>query len=197
MALVLPKARALFLAGFLAGSLVLAVSLTARAEPVVATYYGDGYVGVPTASGEPYDPNDYTAAHPYLPFGTQLLVSHNGLSTIVRVNDSCSCGLDLSLAAAQEIGLIEAGVAVVDAEVLGTEAVPMPPADTAILDSEAVPMPPLPSDPTPEVEPFQAPDGLPVIEDEPVFPVTLEDEASPPQPTDLAEWPILGLMVPH
>jgi rare lipoprotein A len=196
MTLVLPKARTLFLAGLLAGSLVLAVSLTARAEPVVATYYGDGYVGAPTASGEPYDPNDYTAAHPYLPFGTQLLVSHNGLSTIVRVNDSCSCGLDLSLAAAQEIGLIEAGVAVVDAEVLGTEAVPMLPADTAVLDSEAVPMPPLPADPAPEVEPFQAPDGLPVVEDQPVFPVTLEDEASPPPPADLAEWPILGLVVP-
>lgn len=196
MTLVLPKVRTLFLAGLLAGSLVLAVSLTARAEPVVATYYGDGYVGAPTASGEPYDPNDYTAAHPYLPFGTQLLVSHNGLSTTVRVNDSCSCGLDLSLAAAREIRLIDAGVAVVDAEVLDTEAVPMPPADTAVLDSEAMPMPPLPADTAPEVEPFRAPDGLPVVEEQPVFPVTLEDKAPPPPPADLAEWPILGLVVP-
>jgi hypothetical protein len=102
MALV-PKARTLFLAGLLGGSLVLAVSLVARAEPAVATYYGEEYVGTPTASGQLYDPNDYTAAHPYLPFGTELLVSHNGQSVIVTVNDSCFCGLDLSLAAAQAL----------------------------------------------------------------------------------------------
>jgi hypothetical protein len=86
MALV-PKARTLFLAGLLGGSLVLAVSLVARAEPAVATYYGEEYVGTPTASGQLYDPNDYTAAHPYLPFGTKLLVSYNGRSVIVMVND--------------------------------------------------------------------------------------------------------------
>ena len=74
--------------------------MTAWAEPVVATSYGEWYFGVPTASGEPYDPYDFTAAHPYLPLGTELLVNHDGRSVVVRVNDRCSCELDLSLAAA-------------------------------------------------------------------------------------------------
>jgi peptidoglycan lytic transglycosylase len=95
-----PKVRTLLLAGLLAGCLALAVSLTAWAEPVVATSYGEWYFGVPTASGEPYDPYDFTAAHPYLPLGTELLVNHDGRSVVVRVNDRCSCELDLSLAAA-------------------------------------------------------------------------------------------------
>ena len=118
MALV-PKARTLLLAGLVAGLLVLAVSLAARAEPAWASYYGQGYVGGLTASGEPYDPSSFTAAHPYLPFGTMLLVSYNGLSVVVRVNDRCSCGLDLSWSAAQAIGLTEVDAAPVDMEVIG------------------------------------------------------------------------------
>ncbi len=117
MALV-PKGRIVLLAGLLVGLLVLAVSLTARAEPIVATYYGEVYVGSPTASGEPYNPHGFTASHPYLPLGTYLLVNYNGRGVVVRVNDRCSCGLDLSLAAAQAIGLTDVGIAVVDVEVL-------------------------------------------------------------------------------
>ncbi len=116
------KARPLFLSGLLAGLLVLAVSLTAKAEPVVATYYAALYVGAPTASGELYDPYGFTAAHPYLPLGTQLVVSLNGSSVVVRVNDRCSCGLDLSLAAAQTIGLTNVGAASVDMEILEPQA---------------------------------------------------------------------------
>ncbi len=112
------KGRILLLAGLLVGLLVLTVSLTAPAEPIVATYYAEEYVGLPTASGEPYNPYDFTASHPYLPLGTYLLVNYNGRSVVVRVNDRCSCGLDLSLAAAQAIGLTDVGTAVVDAEVL-------------------------------------------------------------------------------
>lgn len=114
-----PKARTLRLAGLLIVSLVLAVSWVARAEPVLATYYDGAYAGTLTASGEPYDTSGFTAAHPYLPLGTELLVSYNGQSVIARVNDRCDCGLDLSWSAAQAIGLTKTGPAVVDVEVLG------------------------------------------------------------------------------
>ena len=192
MALV-PKARTLFLAGLLGGSLVLVVSLVARAEPAVATYYGGEYVGAPTASGQLYDPNDYTAAHPYLPFGTKLLVSHNGQSVIVMVNDSCFCGLDLSLAAAQALGLTDLGIAVVDVKVLETEAVPI--SSTSIEDQDPERYWP-PASTAPEVEPSPPPDVSPTVEDQPSSAVALEDEASPTPPSDLTEWPILGLVVP-
>ena len=112
------KTRTLFLAGVLTIFLVMAVSLTAQAEPVLADYYSEEYVGVPTASGEPYDPSKFTVAHPYLPLGTELLVSYNGQSVVVRVNDRCSCGLDLSRSAAQALGLTDVGPAVVDVKVL-------------------------------------------------------------------------------
>jgi hypothetical protein len=38
----------------------------------MASYYGYGHEGSPAASGEPFDPQGYTAAHKTLPFGTQL-----------------------------------------------------------------------------------------------------------------------------
>ena len=101
---------------------MLAVSLTAKAEPMSATYYSDAYIGSPTASGELYDPYDFTAAHPYVPLGSKMLVNYNGKSVIVRVNDRCTCGIDLSLAAAQAIGLTGGAPAVVDAQVLESSA---------------------------------------------------------------------------
>jgi rare lipoprotein A len=87
-------------------------------EKQQAAYYGEEFAGALTASGEPYDPYGYTAAHPHLPLGTELLVSHEGRSVRVRINDRNAHGLDLSLGAAQAIGLTEAGIAVVDVEVL-------------------------------------------------------------------------------
>src|SRR5215217_5874887 len=47
-------------------------------EKQQASYYGEEFAGDPTASGEPYDPYGFTAAHPYLPLGTELLVSYYG-----------------------------------------------------------------------------------------------------------------------
>jgi rare lipoprotein A len=78
-----------------------------------ATYYSDAYQGSRTASGERYDVNGFTAAHPSLPLGTRVRVTNlnNGRSVSVRINDRCSCGIDLSRAAAQQINLIQAGVA--------------------------------------------------------------------------------------
>src|SRR4051794_18881587 len=118
MALV-TNVRMPLLAILLTGLLVLAVQVVARAEPMVATYYANKYAGKPTASGQPYDPYEFTAAHPSLPFGTKLLVRYGGKSVIVTINDripsSSDSDLDLSRAAARAIGLTEIGTAVVDA----------------------------------------------------------------------------------
>lgn len=54
-----------------------------------ASWYGDYFQGKPTASGEPYDMYDMTAAHPTLPLGTWVRVTNlrNGRAVVVRIND--------------------------------------------------------------------------------------------------------------
>lgn len=89
----------------------------AMAEPMWVTQYGgsDGYCGLVTASGETYDCGAYTAASPYLAFGTLVRITYAGNSTVVRVNDRCGeCSLDLSLAAGTAIGLPGADLAEVE-----------------------------------------------------------------------------------
>ena len=95
----------------------------AKAETVVSSWYGPGFEGSPTASGEPYRAEEYTAAHRSLPFGTELLVTYGGQQAVVRVTDRgpyvSGRDMDLSQAAAEEIGLIAAGADAVDVRVLG------------------------------------------------------------------------------
>ncbi len=74
------------------------------------TWYGPGFAGDPTASGEIFDPHKLTAASPWLPFNTILQVTSTvtGRSVTVRVNDRGPFGhgvLDLSQHAARIIGL--------------------------------------------------------------------------------------------
>jgi rare lipoprotein A len=77
-------------------------------KKVVSTYYWEGRR---TASGERFDPHGMTAAHRTLPFGTKLTVSNpsTGKSVIVVINDRgpfvSGVGLDLSLGAAQALGM--------------------------------------------------------------------------------------------
>jgi len=54
-----------------------------------ASWYGDYFQGKPTASGEPYDMHDMTAASLTIPLGTYVKVTNlrNGRSVVVRVND--------------------------------------------------------------------------------------------------------------
>jgi rare lipoprotein A len=62
----------------------------ARAYEVgTASWYGDDFEGKPTASGEPYNMYDLTAAHPTLPLGTFVKVTnlHNRRAVVVRIND--------------------------------------------------------------------------------------------------------------
>jgi rare lipoprotein A len=89
-------------------------------ERGVASWYGPGFHGRRTASGERYNMNDLTAAHPTLPFGTRLLVRNaaTGQTVVVRVNDrgpfAKSRILDLSRAAAKEAGVYGPGTAYVE-----------------------------------------------------------------------------------
>ena len=95
-----------------------------RVEHGKASYYGHGFAGRKTASGERFDPNAMTAAHPSLPFGTRIRVTRqNGASVTVRVNDRCGCPggriVDLSEGAARKLGMIKDGVVAVRVEVVG------------------------------------------------------------------------------
>ena len=96
-----------------------ATSQEAQAEPVMTSWYGPGFAGNLTASGEVFNPQEYTAAHPYLPFGTLLEVCYVDCVT-VRVNDRGPYvhgrGLDLSQGAASAIGLY--GVDYVDVQIV-------------------------------------------------------------------------------
>ena len=94
----------------------------AEGQIMMASYYGYSHAGNMTASGVPFDPQGFTAAHRTMPFGTQLLVSHGGNSVQVTVNDRGpyvdGIDLDLSQAAADAIGLTDLGVAPVEVTVL-------------------------------------------------------------------------------
>jgi rare lipoprotein A len=89
-----------------------------------ASYYSDGLAGHPTASGELYRPLAFTAAHRRLPLGTVLRVTGgSGKVVYVRINDRGPYGskrriLDLSRAAAEQLGMLRAGVLDVRAEVV-------------------------------------------------------------------------------
>lgn len=89
-----------------------------------ASYYSDSLSGNPTASGEPYQPRTFSAAHRSLPFGTVVRVVREDTQQVVfvRINDRGPFVrgrvLDLSRAAAEAIGLIGRGVARVTGEVV-------------------------------------------------------------------------------
>ncbi|MDA0672381.1 MAG: septal ring lytic transglycosylase RlpA family protein [Cyanobacteria bacterium] len=91
-----------------------------------ASWYGPGFHGRRTASGEVFNQNALTAAHRTLPFGTVVRVTNlnNNRQVVVRINDrgpfSGGRILDLSAGAAREIGLDRAGVGPIRLEVLST-----------------------------------------------------------------------------
>ena len=83
----------------------------------MASYYGNELAGNRTASGERFDPGQLTAAHRSLPFGSMVRVTNtsNGDSVIVRINDRGPFAhgrvIDVSQAAAREIGMHRSGTA--------------------------------------------------------------------------------------
>jgi rare lipoprotein A len=80
-----------------------------------ASWYGEPHHGRTTASGEIYDMNQLTAAHRTLPLGTRVLVTNlkNGRAVEVRINDRGPSVegriIDLSFAAAKELGAVPSG----------------------------------------------------------------------------------------
>ena len=116
---------------FLAAGLVLCAS-PARADfvgqmprkTVVASWYGEQFSGRKTASGVRFDPRRLTAAHKTLPLGTRVRVTNprTGASVLVTINDRGPYvgrrEIDLSKAAAREVGILSRGVAPVLLEVL-------------------------------------------------------------------------------
>lgn len=91
-----------------------------------ASYYGNELAGNRTANGEVFDPEALTAAHRTLPLGSEVRVTNprNGESVIVRINDRGPYHgnrvIDLSYAAAREIGLIRSGTGRVNLALLMT-----------------------------------------------------------------------------
>jgi rare lipoprotein A len=91
-----------------------------------ASWYGRRFQGRKTASGERFDRDEMTCAHRRLPFGTVVRVTaiKTGRSVEVRVNDRGPYGpgriIDLSEAAAEELGMIDAGVIRVELRVVRT-----------------------------------------------------------------------------
>jgi len=89
-----------------------------------ASWYGPGFYGNRTASGEVFRPGTLTAAHRTLPFGTKVRVTNlwNGRSTVVRINDRGPFHgnrvIDLAHGAAQSLGVTASGIAQVRLDVL-------------------------------------------------------------------------------
>jgi rare lipoprotein A (peptidoglycan hydrolase) len=94
-----------------------------------ASYYGPGFHGKKTATGETFDQNELTAAHPTLPLGSTATVTNldTGDSVEVKINDRGPYvkgrDIDVSKRAAKELGMTKDGVAPVKIEAK------VPPAD--------------------------------------------------------------------
>lgn len=116
---------------FLAGGPIQADLANPRAERAgdlgyrevgLASWYGPGFHGRTTASGERFDQNELTAAHRELPFGSEVKVTNleNGRSIVVAINDRGPYVpgrvIDLSKAAARRLGMVEEGIVKVRVE---------------------------------------------------------------------------------
>ena len=94
-------------------------------EVGIASWYGPGYDGKRTSSGERFDQDELTAAHASWQFGTRVRVTFlsTGRSVVVRINDRFPNHkgrvIDLSRGAARQIGLIGPGTGRVRLEIVG------------------------------------------------------------------------------
>ena len=139
--------RMAVLLAFLAAAMAMAEAASANPTDSIVTgiasWYGEPHHGRRTASGDIFDQDALTAAHPSLPFGTLVRVTNmeNGRTVDVRVNDRGPTVrgriLDLSRAAAKKLGAIGAGLVKIRMQILPPRsksksaravAVPAPPA---------------------------------------------------------------------
>jgi rare lipoprotein A len=97
---------------------------TGLSETGIASWYGPGFHGKATTSGEIYDQNQFTAAHQTLPLGARVMVTNleNGSAVEVTINDRGPFAkgriIDLSYAAAQAINMVGPGTALVRLDVI-------------------------------------------------------------------------------
>lgn len=120
-ALALAALAAIILTGYhLAGRAERELKYVEQGE---ASWYGPGFHGRKTATGQRYDPQDLTAAHRKLPLGTSATVTNleNGRQVEVEINDRGPYAggreIDLSKAAAEKLGILDDGTAPVRIEV--------------------------------------------------------------------------------
>lgn len=114
---------------------VVLASAAGYVEQGVASWYGPDFHGKRTATGETYDMDAMTGAHPTLPLPAWVRVTNlqNGRNVVVRLNDRGPFArnriIDLSRKAAQELDMVRAGTALVEVRSLvAGEAPPVPPA---------------------------------------------------------------------
>lgn len=101
----------------LAALIPLATPLPAAAQVLSGSHYHSSFEGRKMACGGRYDGGDYTAASNRHPCNSLVKVSHGDRSVVVRVTDRCGrCGIDLSYAAAREIGIHRIGRAPVQVD---------------------------------------------------------------------------------
>ena len=102
------------LLGICGASALSASAAFASTTTMLSSWYGSYFHGKTTANGERYNMHGYTGAHKTLPFGTKLRVCYKGCVE-VRINDRgpyiSGRELDLSYAAARDIGIVDSGVA--------------------------------------------------------------------------------------
>lgn len=114
-----------------------------------ASWYGGQHHGRRTSTGEVFDMNRMTAAHPTLPLGSRVRVTHEGTgeSVVVTVNDRMPHKgwrvIDLSRAAAQRLDMVRTGTAVVQLTVVSSAEPEAEALDVAVSDQagEASPLP--------------------------------------------------------
>jgi len=112
----------IFFIGLAAISTAQTAAIDTFRQEGIASWYGNEFAGKPTASGEIFNPDSFTAAHPTLPFGTVLTVTNtqNMRRVTVRINDRgpfvAARIIDLSRAAAEVLDMINTGTAPVIVE---------------------------------------------------------------------------------
>jgi rare lipoprotein A len=87
------------------------------ASAEMASFYGDELRGSPMANGVPFVPENFTVAHPFLPFGAEVTVCHHGCVLAVVTDRGPFIGgrdIDLSKGTADVIGVTPLGVAPVE-----------------------------------------------------------------------------------
>ena len=175
----------------------LAACSTSKPKPIepergatqtgIASWYGPGFHGRRTSSGEVYNQYDLTAAHQTLPHGTRVQVTNltNGRSVLVRINDRGPFVddriIDLSYAAARQIDMIGPGTAMVQVEIVGPEwSNPVQVAEAILPPATDAPPAPAAIDPPPAPPAAHAPPAPPLARAPVPRPVEVAASIPPP-----------------